>query len=223
MSKQRTNEESLALLKKILPSIGFKGELYFEICSEACSEVVQACAEIAKIDTSNPKYGLAPKATLLGAKIRKQESVAITFAAMCLEACIWDYAACSTGQKKAKQNFESLNLVAKWVIIPQLLCRSDITKKKIGGTSLLVRLRELIKARNELVHAKSKPLPNNFADAIEALWSEGKRKRKRIIAIDAFGLIGLLLRELKEVDESEWWFFQTDTYTHMAERFEQFS
>ena len=119
-------------------------------------------------------------------------------------------------QNKAKGYYESLNLVAKWVIIPQLLCGSDITKVRIGDTSLLGKLRELNTARNELVHPKSKPLPDNRNDAATEMlkWVD----RKRIKAEDAFGLIGLLLGELEKVDKTNWWFFQDAAYKNSIKK-----
>lgn len=216
MHKHRTEKENLELLKKNFPRIGFEGFFYFEICSEAYTSMERARAEFKKLrerherqpKDSNELYRLEQKRRDLLGEIPKQESVAIAFAAICLEACIWDYAACNTSQKKAKDNFGSLNLVAKWAVIPQLLCGSDITKRKIGGTFLLDKLRKLKDARNELVHPKSKPLPDNFNYALMATIP----KPKRITAEDAFGLIGLLLGELEKVDKTNWWFFQTARY-----------
>jgi len=212
MSKDKNKKVILEMLKKIYPRIGFEGFLYFEICSEAYTLVKRARTEIHERqpkDGSVPKFDL--KITDLLREIGKQENVAIAFAALCLEACIWDYAGCKMSHKKVTDNFGSLNLVGKWVLIPQLLCDSDITKVRIGDTSLLGKLRELKNARNELVHPKSKPIPDNFTDAFEALGAEAERRR--IIAVeDAFGLIGLLLGELEKVDKTNWWFFQTARY-----------
>ena len=223
MSKHRTEKENLELLKKNFPRIGFEGLLYFEICSEAYTLVKQARAEVKRLrEPKNGRlYRLGEKGRSLLDEIDKQEYVAIAFAAICLEACIWDYAACNTSQKKAKENFKSLNLVAKWVVIPQLLCGSDITKVRIGDTSLLGKLRELKTSRNELVHPKSKPIPDNFTDALKALRAEAERKR--IAAEDAFGLIGLLLGELEKVDKTNWWFFQTARYKNSIKKLHESS
>lgn len=209
MSKDKNKKVILGMLKKIYPRIGFEGFLYFEICSEAYTLVKRARTEIHERqpkDGSVPKFDL--KITGLLREIGKQENVAIVFAALCLEACIWDYAGCKMSHKKVTDNFGSLTLVGKWVLIPQLLCDSDITKVRIGDTSLLGRLRKLKEARNKLVHPKSKPLPDNYNDAIEAT----RPKSKSITAKDAFGLIGLLLGELEKVDKTNWWLFQTNTY-----------
>ena len=209
MIKAKHKKEILESLKKIFPRIGFEGFHYFEICSEAYTLVKRART---KIRERQPKDGSVPKFDLkivnLLHEISKQEDVAIAFAALCLEACIWDYAGCKMSHKKVTDNFGSLNLVGKWVVIPQLLCDSDITTVRIGDTCLLGRLRELKKARDGLVHPKSKPLPDNYKDAIKATIP----KPKSITAEDAFGLIGLLLGELEKVDKTNWWFFQTDKY-----------
>ena len=207
-------------LKKRYPRIGFEGFHYFEICSEAYTLVKRART---KLHERQPKDGSVPKFDLkivnLLHEISKQEDVAIAFVTLCLEACIWDYAGCKMSHKKVTDNFGSLNLVAKWVVIPQLLCGSDITKRRIGGTSLLGRLRKLKDARNELVHPKSKPLPDNYNDAIKAT----KPKSKSITAKDAFGLIGLLLGELEKVDKTNWWFFQTERYKNSIKKLHESS
>ena len=78
----------------------------------------------------------------------------------------------------------------------------------MGKTCILDKLRKLKEARNELVHPESKPLPDNYHDAIKATFP----KRKKITLEDAFGLIGLLLGELEKIDKTNWWFFQTDIY-----------
>lgn len=222
MSKHRTEKEKLERLKKYFPRIGFEGFLYFEICNEAYNLVKRARKELHERqpkDDSVPKF--SPKVRDLLNEIGKQENVAIAFAAICLEACIWDYAGCKMSQNKVTDNFGSLNLVGKWVVIPQLLCSSEITKVRIGDTSLLCKLRELKKARDKLVHPKSKPLPDNFTDAIEALGAE--TERRRITAEDAFGLIGLLLGELEKVDKTNWWFFQTDRYKNSIKKLHESS
>lgn len=224
MGKLRTEKQTLEIMKKHTPRIGFRGLHYFEICRDACTLIKKCNSELDKLRKLKPKpvkkdgkvqlKRNSQDEMLLLNKIHKQESVAIAFAAMCLEACIWDYAACCTSQKKTKENFESLNLVAKWVIIPQILCNSDITKTRIGDTNYLGRLRKLKDARNDLVHSKSHPLPNNVKTVIEMIMSS----KKRIAVEDTFDLIVLLLGELEKVDKSDWWFFKHDTYKDVIKK-----
>jgi len=222
-SKLRNKEDPLAVLRKKHPRLNFNGSYYYEICSEARTLVKQAKVEVKRIFENQPKNGKlrrpGTKYINLSQKIRKQESVAIAFAAMCLEACIWDYAACNTSQNKTKDYFGTLNLVGKWVLIPQLLCGSDITKVRIGDTSLLGRLRDLKEARNKLVHPKSKPLPDSFDKAVKVIRAKGEG----ISAEDAFGLIRPLLGELEKVDKTNWWFFQTYAYRNSIKKLHESS
>jgi len=219
-SRKKLEKEILESLKKYFPRIGFDGGLYFEICCEACNRAKQAHTDFNKLSESRSKNGKVKlkrwtsKERRLRDTIRKQESISIVFAAMCLEACIWDYAACGTSQNKTEENFGSLNLVGKWTVIPQFLCGSDITKVRIGSTCLLDRLRKLKDARNSFAHPKSKPLPNTVKKAFKAI----PKRRKEISAEDAFSLIGFLLGELEKVDETNWWFFQTDAYINSIKK-----
>jgi hypothetical protein len=212
-------EALLQAVSKTYPRAGFEGLLYYEICCEACSLVKQMREEVQKLRDSQPKE-LGPQGLDLLDKIRKQEAVAITFAAMCLEACIWDYAACNTSQKKAEENFGSLNLVAKWVVIPQLLCDMDITAKKIDGRDLLCMLRNLKEERNNLVHSKSTVYPDDYDKFLKFFISGEKRK---ITAEDAFDLIKSLLTELEKVDKTNWWFFQKDAYRYSIKKYQESS
>jgi len=203
----------LEKLKEKYPRTGFDGLLFFEICSCACMSIKQKKQELKKLEDAKPKDGRLRRRSVeelgLSDEISKLECITVTFAAMCLEACIWDYAACSISQKYMKDYLDKLDFVAKWVVIPQLICGSDITTVRINGTCLLDRLRKLTTARNTLVHPKSRPQPNTLNEVVKAM----SRKRD-IKSKDAFGLIGLLLGELEKVDKTKWWLFKTPAYRH---------
>ena len=211
MAKSMTRKEELQLLKKLNPRVGFDGFLYYDICRGACAQVKKLKSEVVKVHALIRKGGQLcrlGKGMRLLDEIKKQESITIAFAAMCLEACIWDYAASKTSKNKAEQNFGSLNLVAKWVVIPQLFCGSDITKKRIDDTCLLDRLRKLVKERNNLMHSKSTALPDKLSDAKKAMIP----KPRQITAKEAFSIIRPLLEELKKVDKAQWWLFKDFRY-----------
>jgi len=199
-------------LKKAKPRVNFYGLHYYEICSDAYTQAEELRAKLNKVYERMPRS--RKSYALLLDNIRKQESITIAFAAMCLEACIWDYAACQTSNSYTENHLEKLDFVSKWVIIPKLLCGSDITKVRIDGTCFLDRLRKLAKARNTLVHPKSKPLPGNFKDAMKALTPKGRQ----IAAEDAFGLIKPLLGKLEKVDKTNCWFFKSDGYRNVIKK-----
>ena len=204
-------------LRKFRPTVHFKGFIYYKICSDTCVLLREFRSKVQKIIDSMNKGDVSDWFEKVGPlldKEEKQESIIIAFAAICLEACIWDYAACQTSKRYTENHLEKLDFVSKWVIIPELLCGSDITKAKTNSTCLLDRLRKLATKRNALVHSKSKPLPENYKEAIKVITT----KERIIAAEDAFGLIKLLLIELEKVDKSNWWFFKSAEYKEVINK-----
>jgi hypothetical protein len=229
MGKGKAEEDGWATIRKQMPRWGFDGLRYFEICREAWRKMKQMEAELAKLRDSQPpnRKSLgspggphrAQVTTSLDEEARDQECVAIAFAAMCLEACIWDYAACHKSKSYTENHLERLNFVSKWVIIPELLCGSDITKVRIDGKCLMDELNKLRRARNALVHARSKPtLPPNTEELFEAL-----RPERGIAPEDALRLIQHLLGELEKVDKTNWWFFKSDAYRDIIKKIHESS
>jgi hypothetical protein len=73
---------------------------------------------------------------------------------MCVEAEIYDYAATHLGDRYVKDNLDKLDVIAKWKVIPKLVAKASIS----SGGNAFHYLSDLVKARNRLVHAKSRPL-----------------------------------------------------------------
>ncbi len=125
--------------------------IYFDIAQD---EYVN-CLNVEATDTSGKheveKLVLSRKATEHGIK-------AIVFSSMCVESAINNYAGTQLGDKYAQQHLDKLNVQSKWVVIPKLVCGRSIDKSGPAFNAL----GKLIKARNELVHNKSKELnPTN--------------------------------------------------------------
>jgi hypothetical protein len=84
---------------------------------------------------------------------REQAAViGITFAAMCLEAFFYDYAATKLGDSLAEDHLDKLDLPSKLLIVPWLVCGKAIDKSSV----VYERVKRLSKDRNYLVHFKSK-------------------------------------------------------------------
>lgn len=79
---------------------------------------------------------------------------AIVFSTMCFEAAIYDFAAIHLGDEYVAQHLDKLDLLSKWLVIPQLVSGIELNK----GEAPYGALKQLIKQRNRLVHAKSEPL-----------------------------------------------------------------
>ncbi|WP_460138253.1 hypothetical protein [Pseudomonas sp. S2_A10] len=76
----------------------------------------------------------------------------IVFSAMALEAAVFDLAAIQLSDKVATDYLDKMDLLGKWMIVPRLICGRSLTEDgpAING------LKGLVKARNALVHHKSK-------------------------------------------------------------------
>lgn len=82
----------------------------------------------------------------------KSAAIAITFAAMCLEAFLYDYAAAKLGDKYVLSHLDKLDMVSKILVYPRLVCGKEIDK----STSVYGDIKILQQRRNDLVHFKSK-------------------------------------------------------------------
>ncbi len=72
---------------------------------------------------------------------------------MACEAAIYDLAAIQLGDEYAGNYLDKLDLVAKWVVVPSLICGQALKEKGPAINSL----RTLTRTRNALVHHKSIP------------------------------------------------------------------
>lgn len=92
-------------------------------------------------------------------RLRQAGIQTIVFAAMCAEAAVFDLAAIHLGDGYAEQHLDKLDLVSKWVVVPQLICGKSIRLNGSAANSL----RAMVKARNFLVHHRSLPFDPDSA------------------------------------------------------------
>ncbi|WP_417386021.1 hypothetical protein [Gimesia sp.] len=112
----------------------------------------------------------------------------ILFAGMAAEAYIYDYSARKIGKAITDDHLDNLKAESKWLIVTQLVTGNTFPKDKIA----FCLLKKLIKARNSLVHSKSKhismadlsieevsknrdDLIENSRSAVRALYELGKQ------------------------------------------------
>lgn len=107
------------------------------------------------------------------ARMTKLGIKSIVFTAMALEAGVFELAAINLGDATTKEYLDKLDVISKWFVVPQLICGRSLAEK---GPALN-NLNTLVKARNLLVHCKSKPFPGYHADANSPTgWSEQSMK-----------------------------------------------
>jgi len=76
----------------------------------------------------------------------------IVFSAMAIEAAVFDLAAIQLGDKVATMYLDKMDLLGKWMIIPRLICGRSLKENGPAFNGL----KGLVKARNALVHHKSR-------------------------------------------------------------------
>ena len=138
--------------------------VYFEVAQE---EYVK-CLDVEAIDDSGfhdgEKNELSYKATGHAVK-------AIVFSALCIEASINNYAGIHLGDSYCENHLYSMDIISKWVVIPKLVCGKSIDKSGPAFGAL----KKLIKARNKLVHNKSREFdPSSIPDLRQYLEKRDK-------------------------------------------------
>ena len=187
----------------ILERLDAKSAEFFDICEDSYRNFQKSKAEFHRI--KNKKSGKKWDDLLdIGAEMRHHFASTIVFGAMCLEAFIYDYAAHHFGDTFAKNYLDSLNFVSKWVVIPKLVTGKDFPT----DGQAFERLKNLAKARNDLVHHKSRKRPSEDAE-LEKLMDEIEKKDDAN-AVNAYQAVKAVLTELRKLEsykKNRWWTF----------------
>lgn len=120
--------------------------------------------ELPEIDDEEEIYNRSSQKT-------KHAIKSIVFSAMCVEAAINDYAGTHLGDKYFESHLSSLDVVSKWVVIPKLVCGNELDK----SSAAFGALKTLIRARNQLVHSKSRELGPVGPELVEQLEFANKK------------------------------------------------
>lgn len=117
--------------------------VYSELDAATHQWKTASCDEIdAALEKHQEHYEKREQAAVIG----------ITFAAMCLEAFFYDYAASNLGDGFAEEHLDKLDLSSKLLIIPRLVTGKTIDK----SSHVFEKVKRLTKDRNYLVHFKSR-------------------------------------------------------------------
>jgi len=131
-----------------------------------------------------------------------------TFGAMCLEAFIYDYAAHNFSNTYVDKYLDKLDLIGKWVIIPQLVTGKKFPRECQAFEHLALLIRE----RNHLVHFKSvpKPEPLTLDIILERLVQQIKKDIElKKMGLNPYKIVIEVLTELRKLEgegvEPKWW------------------
>lgn len=117
----------------------------------------------------------------------------VVFSAMTLEAAAFEFATIHLGKHLAKKYLDKLDVLGKWLIIPQLVCGRSLREDGPAMNGL----KGLVAARNALVHHKSEEWDRTHAH-IDATNAQ-REKFEQYQVPNAFDALVLLSLELKAV------------------------
>lgn len=124
----------------------------------------------------------------------------ILFTATSVEAYIYDYAARRLSDKYAQEYVDKLDVVGKWVVVPRLVTGKELDRsKKWYGL-----MKNLVKARNQIVHSKSSEMPYTREEAQHHLEKlENASEQFVQTAKSSVELLDHLVNEIGQVDPDE--------------------
>lgn len=161
---------------------------YYGIAEEAYDHFLDAKENLVPLpENADPAEHFASERRLLSASFQT-----IVFSAMACEAAIYDLAAVQLGDEYTSQYLDKLDLLAKWIVVPSLICGR---KLKEDGPAINA-LRTLVRTRNALVHHKSLP-----AFPAEEVLPKAEGQLERVVhdTGTAFKTVVLLSLELNQV------------------------
>lgn len=131
-------------------------------------------------------------------QIQKNSVSCIVFAAMAIEAYIYDYGARHLSDSYVTQHLDKLDVVSKWIIIPKIATGNDFPK----DNHAFELLKKLIKTRNSYIHYKSAKV--HIEDLSEIYQPAHTNLEKASTAIEVLILLAEIIKELdpRETGES---------------------
>ncbi|MBN2591760.1 MAG: hypothetical protein JXA96_17975 [Sedimentisphaerales bacterium] len=125
--------------------------------------------------------------------------IAVVFSHLFMEAVIYDYGAINTSDTYMKKYVDKLDFLAKWVVIPKLITGCSFPT----NSQAFQLLSKLKKARNELVHFKTRKREDNkSSEGVENIF------RDEMEISECFDCMSESLSELCKLDDQKWPLFK---------------
>ncbi len=200
-------KEYVKSYKHSVKRMNFNGGYYLTIFKDAVKQYEVHKKEAEDLFETNKKLRMTvlqlyAQNEYLKRKMKHHELIAITFATMFLECIIWDYAAVNTSQNLTEDFLGCINLLGKWKIIPKLV-NND---KNINiDHEAIALLKKLVKERNNILHSKSKPVPDTY-DEIKRIETKGSA----ITIPETEECVKRCIEGLQKVDTTNYWYFEKE-------------
>jgi len=186
---------------------------YFQVCRDHIKMYESAEIEIEGYRNSGQERHII-EMNISAAYSRRERAVVIpiVFAAMCLEAFIYDYGAKKLSGRFVRDHIDRLEIPSKLVLLTEL-----VTGKRFPTDSQAYEgLRKLVNDRNKLVHFKSKVFKASEFQKIDQ-WHEGMNKDLRSAMYNAYKTVIEVMKELDKLHNNNTNYYQeyiTDAECH---------
>ena len=195
------------ILKKSQKRMNFNGSYYLTIFKDAVKQYDELTKRAEVLFETSKKDGTIGltwylKHAEIVDKMKLNEFIAVTFAAMFLECIIWDYAAVNTSQNFTETYLEKINLLGKWQVIPKLV---NNDKKIDIGQKAIALLKILVNERNNIIHSKSQAVPDTYAEIKQI-----EKKGSEITIPETVECVRGCIEGLKKVDTTNYWYFEDE-------------
>jgi len=146
-----------------------------KVFKQACKEYREADAAVAKVEQQSKvaNKALNPLADVFTLKQRQMEIgvVLLISAGAYLEQTINDYALTFIDGNWYEEHLDNLRTVTKWIILPRLCQNKDISE----NDPAIIAFRELVRARNAIVHHKRRELDSHAVSSSNKTAAESAR------------------------------------------------
>jgi len=169
--------------------IGTMTSLFESACERGYDQFVELSRQIK--ERGNPEYDPELDEMRLSRDIAGVQT--IVFSGMCFESAIYEYAADHLGDAYVRDHLDKLDVLSKWIVVMRLVMDYEFRKDQAPYSSL----RDLISARNKLVHSKSEPL--DFGNLQEQINRLMKAEEKYYLSVhNAYRAIVLVSMDLED-------------------------
>ena len=201
-------QEVVDSYKHAYKRMNFNGAIYFIIFNNAIEQYEVHKKEVedlfgtgGKTEPGMSAFKWFVQKLEIELKMQQNELIAITFAVMFLECIIWDYAAVNTS-RNLTEDLSKISLLGKWKIIPKLV--NNDKKIEIGDNAVAL-LKKLQTERHDIIHSKSKAVPDTY-DKIK----EQERKGRKITIPETVECVKGCIKGLQKVDTTHYWYFEEE-------------
>lgn len=122
----------------------------------------------AKIKGDDEAILLEQEINPLQKDLAKLSLIIIVFSAMAVEAYIYDYAARHLGDAFVKDHLDKLDTLSKWILVPRIITGRELPRQQ----KWFELLKNLIKARNSIIHYKTSEWPTVHTDIQQYLTKQ---------------------------------------------------